>query len=343
MPIGNKFSSAFRQLQISGHTYLADDFTRAKSMEVSDVDLIKGTILTQVLDIGGVVEKYTVEVPILVGGGKPLDGRTLLTTKINEIITQTFTLPILERGNINVSKGGCKASITMISDGIINPSVFSVLGEVDPSTSVLNPANSANIPTRVAKWYDFRIGIGRYQLWLEQLSLDVNVKTENLYFFNGPGAFSGSTDLPSSNTYNFGTQFPWIMVKSVGITGSGTAAVEIDTGNTDVGYGDYNSVNEALNVSLGANEQSELTLQRPGRVMWEPTDFTMEIFQPSDSVPASENENTTGAWIPLFTLDGTNSIIDFSKCVIKKADFHMKAADKMTVNFEFHCWVGQPY
>jgi hypothetical protein len=347
MPVGNKFIAKYRTIFINGTQYLAESFNRSKTMDANDIGLLQGTVLAQILDIGGVAETISLDVPILVGGASVYDGRALLNEKLDELVDPAQNaLPILENATINISKDRCTASISLLSDGQPGTSYFTVGGAQGTASSAdpsyyLNPAN--NVPTRLAKWFDFRIGVGPYQLYIEQLTLNVKASTSKLYFMFGPGATGSlSQDIPTSNPYNFGTQFPWIAVTNVAISGSGTAAVEMNFGSSTINgeYG-YHSGEEAVNVSINGDTATELSLQRPGNVLWENTGFTLEIFVPTTPSVADTSVNYTaqaGAYHAVFD----SSVVDFSKCVITKADFKMPAGDKMTVNFDFHCWVGKP-
>lgn len=348
MPSGNDFVSKLRRLKIGDKIYLAQNFNRADSMDVEPAVLLDGTILPQILDIGGVREQIRVEAPILIGSGSAYDGRTLINEKIQEQMNFNFDLPIMSSASIQVQRrGGGSASIELLGDGIPNSDVFQVLGPQE-ADNILNPSHEDNIPTRKANWYDFAVSIGKYQFQIESLRLDMRYQSEELYFMNSLDAQGNvlNQDLPGGvrypgNTYNFGTQFPWIAVKSMSMTGGGTAVVSLKDLDSD---GDYEDDGEAVNVNLGEGGIHDLTLQRPGRVLHEANNFEILIFKPqNDTDPDAHNQDVSnGTWVPLFADITDSSIIDFRKGVITKSDFQVNANEVMRVNFEFTCWVGKP-
>lgn len=324
MPTGNDFISTYKKLYINGRQYLAESFSRDKGMAVSDMKLIQGTALTQILDIGGVTESITVTAPLLVGGGSAYDGRTLITDKINEVLNETFAIPLLESASISISKDKCSANIKLISDGKPAPSVFRIGGAQQDGDAL---SDTYVDPTRMAKWYDFGVQVGKYKLYIESINVNITVASEPMYFMFSPEVNPNGQDLAN----NYGTQFPWIAVKSVSIQGGGKAAVKMSQINSD-NYFDYyvnDTTDEAINVNLSSTEGSELSLQSPGRVNAENGNFMLKIWN-------KDLNSGNGDWEDLFTN------IDLSNTVIKKANFSMPANDKMTVDFDFHCWVTKP-
>ena len=152
-----------------------------------------------------------------------------------------------------------------------------------------------------------------------------------------------STD--TNNPYNFGTQFPFIGVTGIQVSGSGTAAVELSDYSVPVDYDfeDYNNSAakwEGVNVDLtpdggGDGNNYELTWQEPGEVRTS----ALQAGDASEAGFALEIWNAgTSQWDNLFKNSSGTDVINLSKSVVKSSNFNV-VVGVMTSDFEFQCWV----
>lgn len=352
MPFRNPFYGVYKSLKVGGQFIIAKSAKRSREMTTKAESYIQGTAKNRIMDIGGVKETISITAPILIGGGAGIDGRTLLNAQIaNALNPASTTLPILASAEISISEQETQIQLSLKSDGNPSTIAFEVTGT--PADNVrdgnnvayLDPVN--NMPTRVAKFYDFRVSLAGYHLFIKSASLSVEVQTTENYFIGGyapgnsaslpsdaqPTPGGGATDgwNPAHNQYNMGTQFPWLGVSGISIGGRGTAAVLLDDQNGDY---DFNQSGEATNVQDGSNSSpvntykptdSELTLQLPGVTNYSSDDFKFQVYS------ASTN---SGQFVDLFD----TNIVQLKRSLITKADFKVETG-LLTVDFDFKCWV----
>lgn len=342
MPIRNEIFGVYKTLLINGEYVLAEDASRNRVMEAEPKAYIQGTPKTRVLNIGGVREEINLKMPILVGRGSTLDGRNFMVDQIaNALQPENASLPLLTSAKISVSEQGAEIGINLLTDG--NPDsapVFDVQGNApgtgtpsDRLDPLLSPA-----PTRVARFFDFRVNLAGYTYFVQEASISVDVDTQKLYFIAGKpsGSVPGDPPVPDPNPNNWGTQFPTIGVTGVRVSGTGKACVLLEDLTGDYDFDDYGQPDvytpggESLNVSLGGGT-TELTLQTPGATVTVASDFALEIYNPYSAL------GTVG-WQSIFD-DGTGtSVVDLSRSVVTRANFHV-SPQVLTVDFDFICYV----
>jgi hypothetical protein len=332
MPLKNEFFGVYKTLKIGDSFIIATRASRDRSMEVEPKNFIQGTALNKIMDIGKVSETITIDAPILIGGGSVIDGRTLMNNQIDNAMLRTgATLPIIESARINVSERESSVSLTLISDGDpANSNVFQVTDHSSEDltngvdSDVLNPL--INTPTRSATFYDFRMSLAGYTYFLISANISINVKVTKQVFIAGKdGTTSDGNPIPDPNPYNFGTQYPWLGVSGITITGGGKAAVLLVDNNGDKLYQD---AGEAINVNLG--DGTELTIQQPGCTSTVDADFAIEVYNCD-----------TETWVGLFRKNGeTEDLFDLSESLVTKANFQV-TPDLLTVDFEFKCYVQE--
>ena len=185
MPLNNNLFGVYKSLKVSGRTYVAESATRKVEMEVDAKNYVQGSPKSRVLNIGGTKESISITAPILVGGGSTVDGRSLANTKISEILDpNNASLPVLESATYKVSPEGASVTINLKSDGDpgsntdTTPRPFEVSGR---EIEELKP-NSAGGPSRVARFYDFRVQIGNRKYFIMEATLNVNASVTEAYF-----------------------------------------------------------------------------------------------------------------------------------------------------------------
>jgi hypothetical protein len=342
MPIRNELLGVFKTLRIGGNRFvLAETASRTRSMDVQAKTYIQGTPKTRILDIGGASETINLAMPILIGPGSALDGRSLLLEQItNALNPSSATLPLIENASISINESQTSITLQLMSDGDPNqPPVFEVFGDVPAGfdgagnnvpSYLLDPA-LAGCPTRLARFYDFRVNLAGYFMYVMDAKIQVQVQTTKNYFLGGTTDCDAGNDVQDL-ARNWGTQFPFIGVSGVTISGSGKAAVLLEDINSDYDFDDYDRPyaweegDESLNLSYGENAGSDITLQLPGQSVCVPSDFCLNIYN-----------KTTTEWESLFW-DGTQSVVDLSKSVVKSSSFNVSTG-LLTAEFEFFCWV----
>jgi hypothetical protein len=297
------------------------------------------------MDIQGVTETLSLTAPIFVGCGSSVDGRFLANTKINEILSpSTAKLPLLTNATFNIGEQQSSVSITLESDGDPNNSTaFEIRSDEVPELSPIAPYG----PTRLAKFYDIRVQIGQRKFFVMSATITVQAQSTKANFFipgdwgdyRGWGVYggTGSTQLTLVNedlsartgtgvTFQPGTQFPFLGISSIQITGSGKAAVLLEDLNTD---NDFTDVNESINLSLQTGT-TDMTLQNPGFADTEAQNFVIEIYDP---VWAAGGGAGVG-WSSL--LPGT---INLTKSIVNTSNFSL-GTGLLTVDFGFLCYVA---
>ena len=339
MPINNNIFGVYKTLKIGGKFVLATNVSRNQTMQVEAKSFIQGTPKTRVLDIGGVREEINLSVPILVGGGARIDGRELFNERIENILSnpEDATLPLLKSASLRISPQNTDLSVVLVSDG--DPASEQVF-EISPETSealtdgvitdLLNPVHPNPVikPTRVAKWYDFRISLAGRTFYITDANIEVMVTIQDTFFI---GAKVPETDTNpqailnvAGGTFHSGTQFPTMGVTGIAMKGSGKAVVALRDINDDGDFNDFsgdqnNDSDESLNLKIGGGS-TDLTLQTPGQVIHEDGTFSLQI----------RRDNTWEELIPS---------VDLTRSVIEKANFSTDGAGMMTMDFGFTCWV----
>ena len=385
MPVRNQLFGVYKLLELkqadgSYRPFLAETASRTRSMKTEAKNFIQGTAKSRVLDIGAISEEFKFKLPILVGGASVMDGRSMVTTYLTQALDdQTTVLPLIKSANITISnEGGATVDVEMLSDGLPSAQPFRVTNRPVDTYAVnginlpLDPT-AAGGPTRVAKFYDFRAKIGKFVYYIMQASIKITVNTEMKYFIAGKDTSTWAANqqykaaamrspylnplksTEANNPYNFNTQFPFIGVTGITVSGSGKAAVELNqTNNTDLDYdfNDYSTANaawEAINVDLTPDggpdgNQYELTWQRPGEVRTaadqagsvDDAGFLLEIWTPAGTLgtgfPASDG------WVSLFKTSAGVDVLDLSNSVVNSSNFEVSTG-VMTSDFQFTCWV----
>lgn len=340
MPLNNNLFGVYKSLKVSGRTYVAETASRNVSMEVDAKNYIQGSPKSRVLNIGGTKETISITAPILVGAGSAVDGRELANSKITEILNPaTASLPVLESAVYKVSAEGASVSITLKSDGdpgdptATDSRPFEITGR---EIEQLKPGYGSQ-PSRVARFYDFRVQIGFRKYFILEAEITVAATTTEAYFLVPYGEIDNGSPAyiqgPSgSGTIAAGYQFPFLGISGIKITGKGKAAVILRDIPGTPHYGDYyffdysggESVGTDESVNLGLSRgQSDLTFQRPGETVAEAQSFRLEIYDGLvDNVWKSLLPNT----------------VDTSKSVVSTSNFSVSTG-LLTVDFDFYCWV----
>jgi len=317
MPLNNNLFGVYKSIRVNNTTLVASSADRSRTMDVKAENFIQGTPKSRILDIGGITEDISISAPILIGGGSAVDGRNLVNIKIAELLNPTTAvLPLLTNATVSVSEQGANVQMTLKTDGDpadLNSDVFQVL-----STPVAELDPIAYTPTRKARFYDFRVNIGSRKYFVMEASITVTGETTDAYFLIPDGAAYDQVTYTTVGGVSFkaGTQFPFLGITGIKISGKGKAAVLLADLNND---GDYYDTDEAININL-ATGANEITLQRPGVSVSEDANFVLQIY---DGV---------STWYDLFPL------LDLSKSVVSSSNFNVTSG-LLTVDFDFYCWV----
>lgn len=328
----NEFFGVYKTLKIGNSFIIVTNASRDRSMVAEPKNFVQGTALNKIMDIREVSETINIDAPILIGGASVIDGRTLMNDQIDNAMLRTgAVLPILEKATITVNdkSGGIKLSLK--SDG--DPSHSSVFQVTDhPAedltngtiSDVLNPL--LHTPTRVANFLDFRVSLAGYIYYVLEARIEVSVKVVTQVFIAGKDGTTGDGNpIPNPNPNNFGTQYPWLGVSGITITGGGKAAVLLrDLDNDKL----YQSSGEAVNVNLGNG--TELTIQQPGCTTTVNADFAIEVYDCDNNV-----------WVGLFRKHGASQdLFNLSRSLLTRANFTV-STDLLTVDFDFKCYVQE--
>lgn len=364
MPVRNEFFGIYKTVKVgkgADATFIiVKDANRNRNMAVQNEELVQGTPKSRVLNIGAISEEITINAPLLIGGGANIDGRVLLTKSIvNALKPKNASLPLLRNATVSISNTSpATCSFTLVSDGGPDGSdAFMIYDDVpagfvddsghnhgiDVPSYRLDPTITAGgqTPTRVATFYDFRVALAGYFMNVISATIQVDVGVESTYFLGGAGndPLRGGPD-PYTQTeidlYNWGTQRPWMGVKSIAISGSGQAAISLKDLSTpgdydflDGDYGtNYSPPEESINMEM-REIVKELTLQTPGCVNYSPTPFTIEMW-----------DCAAATWRSLFATIAapTVPVVDLSRSVLNNATVKVNAG-MLTVDFKFTCWV----
>lgn len=346
MPINNNLFGVYKSFKLSGNRVVASSVSRNRSMDANPVNYVQGTPKARVMDIKSVSESLSVSAPLFVGAGSSVDGRYIANLKIDEILSpSTAKLPLLSSATFNIGADSSSVELNLESDGDPNNvDAFEIRSDEVPE---LNPDLG---PTRLAKFYDFRVQIGQRKYFIISATLSVNANIDKQFFFI-PGDWNdfrgwgdptkvgdpitdsgiGSTNITitrsggSGITFQPGTQFGFLGVSSLQISGNGQAAVLMEDLNTD---GDFTDTDESINLSLKPGT-TDITLQDPGISRYENTTFRIEIFDPKwrDAYPAGLG------WTSFLSPK-----LDISKSIVNTSNFSLTPG-LLTVSFDFKCWV----
>lgn len=352
MPINNSFFGAYQAVGIytSGavQPLICRSFRNNERLEASPENFIQGSPLAKIINIGKVSQTLEVDAPILVslggvgGTATNYDGRALLTSKISQIITNSFgaTLPVVSKATLTVNDASSSVNLTLLSDG--NPDVFTGIATIAAGNSGLPIPNAIKAalryPTRVARFYDFIVSVGKFNQYVIEASFNFELITKEQVFLgaydsvnNAIPPYEGSPDnyyyVPSQtnpdNTplYAQGLQFPYIGVGGIKITGRGKAAVGItSTGSTN--YSGFLLNNVAKNQLW---QNSDVTLQKPGDVITTSNKFAFYVRDGS-----LQGVGGTNAWVDLFASMGIGITYQLNTA------FNLNITnDLMTTDFEF--------
>jgi hypothetical protein len=310
MPLRNSMFGIFKMVQINEGTpeapswanYLTSTANTKTDMSADAQSYIQGTAETRILDIGNLDQTISIEAPILVGGAAAIDGRRLLVDRIVAAADKTSTsLPMLSSATVSVTAdAGATVSLKLKSDGItgIN-AAFRVVDPVAAPTE-LDPTTN---PSRTARNYDFQAKFGGFTTFVREMRLEISVETEKTQFLIP----FDKTGLSAIDSTYMGTQYPYLGVAGIKITGTGSAAAEI-----------IGTAGEAGANNPQAGGGAAVTIQDENTVV--PSAITGNDF--------------------VLTIGGTPLLedIEINKMVINSTDF--KVTNKLiTVDFGFTCWV----
>ena len=336
MPINNNFYGVYKSLQINGKKVVVTSAKRDRDMEAQAVNYIQGTPKARVMNVGGVTETITLESPVLVGAGSSVDGRNLANAKIEEILTAGTggSLPLLSSATFNITQEGATVSLSLLSDG--NPYNTTVFDIRSDEVTELDPISYG--PTRLGRFYDFRVQIGTRTYFIISANIKVEIGTDKQYFFMpggwedargyGPAGSGVTFDTAYSgagNSWYPGTQFPWIGVNSIKISGGGQAAVLLQNLNPG-SDNDFLDAGESTNLSLEPGT-TDMTLQRPGIAVSENNPFRLELWSPEYKAAGGSG------WTSLLPPS-----IDTRVSLVNSSNFSLTTG-LLTVDFGFLCWV----
>lgn len=307
-PIRNDLIGVYRTLKLEGTTYVVENATRDRNQSVEAKSLMQGTPGTTILDIGMAGETFTVNAPVLIGGGSALDGKILLANQM-EKFRNLGTLPILTAATVDIKEEGVNLSCTLESDG--NPETTNSIYQLNEPGYPVGLDPMANTPTRIAKNYDVRVGFGPYKYFVQDGKISVNVSIDRKVFF---ASLDGNTQ-----SGLLGTPYPWMGVSEVKVSGSGTAATIIGDINDPFTFNAFN----------GTTGNPDITIQATGGVVVDTSQFAVEV---SDGA---------GGWDSIFSNDSGDVLVDFSKAIIKRSNFNGNTKI-LSVSFDFVAYVKLP-
>lgn len=348
MPVNNNFLGIYKTFKISGRRIAANSVSRNRNMETSPQNFLIGTQKAKVLNIGGVSEDITISAPLLVGSGASVDGRYLSNIKLLEILNpETAQLPLMKSFSYSIGSDSTSMTINLESDGDPNNiSAFEIRSDEIPE---FDPSNGQ---TRQAKFYDFRVRIGSRECFILSANITVDSEIEKKYFLI-PGYWSdyrgwgdptlaglaitnssiGSTNITISGygvTYQPGTQFPFMGIGGLKVSGNGKAAVFLEnlTDEGGTGASTFLDNGETTNLSLKPGT-TDMTLQDPGVVRYENVPLTLEIYDQAffDAYPSGLG------WTSLLPTS-----LNLTKSVVHTSNFSLNPG-MMTVDFNFTCWI----
>lgn len=381
MPVRNQLFGVYKLVELktasgSFKPFVVQEAKRNRNMAVSAKNYVQGTAKSRILDIGEITEEIDITLPILLGGAQVMDGRSLVAYYLTEALREdTTVLPLITTATINISSdAGASVVVKLLSDGRPSTQSFKVTNRpidniaVDGVTAPLDPTVST--PSRVARFYDFRARIGKFVYYIISASITIEVSTDKKYFIAGipdEDAWTSTTmyyademnlggndgnpleSTDTNNFYNFNTQFPFIGVTGIKVSGRGQAAVELNQATEDQNYDfdDYFTSSakwEAVNVDLTTDggpsgTQYDLTWQKPGQVQTsaeqsgDPTasSFKLQIWNP-------DANSGNGQWVDLLADSNNVPVLDLSNSVVNTSNFNVTTG-VLTADFSFTNWV----
>lgn len=368
MPINNNLFGVYKSFKLNGTTVVASSVTRNRNMQASPENYVQGTPKARVMSIGAVEETLTVNAPLFVGGGSAVDGRYIANAKIEEILNPaTASLPLLSGAQFQIGQENSSVTLTLETDG--DPNKTTVFEIRSDEVAELDPI--ANTPTRLAKFYDFRVQIGSRKYFVLSANISVSATVDKRYFFipgdwgdfRGWGTKTNTTDvlpnvatgigstelhyftLPGQTgiglTFQPGTQFPWLGISGVKIQGSGQAAVLLQNLNPGTNA-NFTDAGETINLSLEPGT-TDMTLQDPGIARTEAADFRIEIYDPlwhQDQLnsPLIFDQTWANSHGGLGWTSFLSPMIDTSRSIVHTSNFSLNPG-LMTVDFSFICYV----
>jgi hypothetical protein len=379
MPVRNQLFGVYKLVELKTadgyRPFVVENASRNRKMNVSSKNYVQGTAKSRILDIAEITEEISITLPILLGGAQVMDGRSLIAYYLSEALKEdTTVLPLITNATINIAAdSGASVSVKLLSDGRPTTQSFKVTNRpvdkiaVEGVTAPLDPTVST--PSRVARFYDFRARIGKYVYYIISASITIQVDTVNKYFIAGipdenewqatemyyADAMNNDSQNPlkstdENNFYNFNTQFPFIGVTGIKVSGRGSAAVELNQAYEDdpetYDFDDYFSqeakweaVNADFTVDGGTGgSQYDLTWQRPGEVQTsteqsgdgDASSFKLQIWNP--------DTGASGSWVDLLAYSNGDPVLDLSNSVVSSSNFKIDTG-VMTADFDFVNWV----
>jgi hypothetical protein len=359
MPLNNNFYGIYKVATIKTNSptsgigknpYIIEKLDVKDAMDVSAKFFMQGTPLTKILDIGKTTEDITVNAPILVPTSLTQtpylqDGLQLLNDLVslqypNGIAQPSNSLPIMTKASIRIGVDASSVNFTLKSDG--DPNNATNVFQINPGTSnLVNQIGLANA-SRVAKYYDFFVNLGGINYYVEDATININIKTEDKTFLGVYNASNpGHVVVPDDGTNNgiwpggldstySGWQFPFVLVGGIEITVSGKAAISIDntTGaavnfnyspSTTTSTGQQPFVSPPPTGTLLGN--SNVTLQPSGLLNAPAQNFNIYF---------TGSQNYSGVLPSAFAVN--RAVINSHTSNFSK--------DQMTVDFEVKAYVG---
>lgn len=314
------------------YTYvLAKSVSHKGDEEATPEPLLQGTPKTRIFRIGAFDETFAISAPVLIGGAAPIDIRALANKLLSNALDPTNrSLPILTSATLSISsESGASYSLNLASDGrdlvtppsgqTAPPPVFVISArsaDISAVDTYLKPTNT-NSTTRVASHYDFQVNLGGFTYLVEEGTITVTIRLMKKNYVAGVIAETANNPVNWDN--NFGTQFPWLAIESMQISGSGKASILINTDSADIinNSGDLNTTTSNINLIGG-----KITAQPPGISAIADTPFAINIWN-----------GVTEQWDALFPEE-----IDVSKSILHGATEQYNTG-VMTADFEFVCYV----
>lgn len=325
--------------------YIIKSLKPQQQMEAQPAFFMQGSVLTKVLDIQHVKETINLNAPILLCTNSDAqnnlkDGLALL----NDLVTYKYgsstnitqgagfsSLPILTHASINVSVDQASIDMTLLSDGDPN-NTANVYNIKKGTTNLLNAVGIGTYAARVAKNWDFYVNLAGINLYVNNLTVTIDVETKEKNFLGSVNGWNYS-GVPSDGLNNgqwpsqtdasySGWQFPFILAGGVKIEASGKASVSIDNNNNTV---NFNFLSNTVSSRTALLSASNLTLQDTGMLTMTSGSFSVWM-----AVPAYGVGNTVNVLPAAFTVN--NAVI-----TMKEADF---SSEDMTVDFKVLAFIG---
>jgi hypothetical protein len=193
------YLGSLQKINFGSKSYILEKFSQTQLNQLSDKQMIQGSLGVKVMDVGEIYWKTTIDSTALVYengvNGDVFSLISLLWDNIRSANNETITpyQPLLEKATISIDKNGVRCSTTLKSDG---PSYFSV-----------TTGNATEPIARTAKWFDCSllinsngpIGFGGTSevVALESAEIVLDAKISQRYFVG-----QGQTPYFSIDSYN---------------------------------------------------------------------------------------------------------------------------------------------